>query len=456
MTARNTGRFEQTRVFLASFSYLAGTGVTLLVGLFATPPTLRLLGTRDFGLLTLFWAVLTFLTNFDFGISQTLTKLLAASGRRSIDAQEARLAAAAFALQLLIGALLALAFLLGAALLPDETNREMIWHEHWLTFAIFLLSVPMLSFTVSCRATLEAKRDFQFVSALSLIGGLAQFLIPLACAANGFGIDAIVIGTVATRGGVMGAMLVRIGSHHGMRPRDFRCSTAETRRLWSVGSWIAYSTIINPALLYSDRFLLPFYFKLAEIVAYALPLEFLLRLMIFPAIINRVAFPYLNLGTHEDTSVRRRVYRTTALVMSAFGAALLLGAIAAPFFLELWLSRNFTLQSGRIAQIMLIGLSFSGVTYLSTGVMIAADRADFDPKVQLSILPFFIVALILVMRAHSLVMVAVVLSGRTILHSIVMLLAVRKSLAEDRWIAPLQILIHLAGALLVALVCMRG
>jgi hypothetical protein len=191
-------------------------------------------------------------------------------------------------------------------------------------------------------------------------------------------------------------------------------------------------------------------------VAYALPLEFLLRLMIFPAIINRVAFPYLNLGTHEDTSVRRRVYRTTALVMSAFGAALLLGAIAAPFFLELWLSRNFTLQSGRIAQIMLIGLSFSGVTYLSTGVMIAADRADFDPKVQLSILPFFIVALILVMRAHSLVMVAVVLSGRTILHSIVMLLAVRKSLAEDRWIAPLQILIHLAGALLVALVCMRG
>lgn len=456
MRGRDQGRREQTRVFLASCSYLASTGATLLAGLFATPPTLRLLGARDFGLLMLLWAVLTFLTNFDFGISQTLTKLLAISNKPKIDADEAHLAAAAFALQLFIGALLAVGFLIGAALLPDTTNRTMIWHEHWLAFAIFLLSVPMLSFTVSCRATLEAKRDFQFVSASSLIGGMSQFLIPLGCAAAGFGIDTIVVCTVASRAFILAAILARLGSRHGLRLRNFRYSRAETRRLWSVGSWIAYSTIINPALLYADRFLLPFYFKLAEIVAYALPLEFLLRLMIFPAIVSRVAFPYLNLASSEDQHVRGRVYRTTALVMSAFGAALLIGAIAAPFFLELWLSRNFTLQSARIAQIMLIGLSFSGVTYLSTGVMIAADRADFDPKVQLIILPFFIAGLIAVMRAHSLVLVAVVLSGRTILHSIVMLVAVRKSLVEDRWIPPLQILFHVAAALLVALLCVRG
>lgn len=447
-----SGRRE-VGVFGAAASYLFSAGVPLLLGLVLVPPVFDALGAGDFSLLTLYWMMLTFLGNFDFGVGQTITKLLAAEGRGPLRQEESQLASAGFIVQALTGLLLAGACIAALSLL-DPSQRRSIWEHHAAAFGLVLLTFPVLSISAGLRAALEARKDFHFVSASTLLAGTAQFAIPWILVRMGAGIDAIVLALALARIAIGGLLAGRLALAFGYSLDWRRGHGKEVRAVVHAGSWIGISSVVNLLLFYIDRLILPFHFPLQALASYILPLDFLQRLMIAPAALNRVSYPYLLQAGAEGEQLRRRTYSRMALAMSAWGMFMLLAALIAPQFLSLWLGAEFARSSGTITQIIMVALSFGGLAYLATNMLIAAQRTAIDPRVQMAIAPFFILALLWAMQQHSLDLVALVVLARVVVHCVILLLAMRHWIPHTRFMVMAQLLGHTCGAALVLFACL--
>jgi O-antigen/teichoic acid export membrane protein len=433
-----------------SASYIASTIVPIGIGLLCVPATLHEMGVALFGVLTLYWTIVTFLSNFDFGVSQTIIKLLATSDQNDLSPQQSSYVAAGHGIQLAIGTVISACLLGGLFLLP-AAQQQLILHDHPMTLALFLVTVPLLSVSVSARATLEAKRDFQYIAAISLANGTTQFLFPFLMVQRGAGLDAIIAAMLCQRTIVLVMMIARSRKRFAMHWTGMDATASAIPTIWQAGSWIALSSLLISITAYLDRFLLPFFFPLQVITRYTLPMEFLLRLAVFPNLINRVVYSLLHLEGETGEARRAMVYRMTSPIMSAGGLLVLLGAPLLPWFMKLWLGSDIGPAVGEIAQIAAIGLSFMGVSFLSNSMLIALGRPDVEPKALLGLFPFVVAALIFASYQESLLLVAIIFSARVAIHSTILCVTLATALQKDRHIPLLQIGANLAASLLLVL-----
>lgn len=140
------------------------------VGVFAIPPLVRGLGMPRFGVLSLAWVAIGYLSFFDLGIGRALTKLVA----EKLGAKEEQAIPPLVWTSLLLMALLGV--LGGAAMLslcpwlihsalkiPAELQAESLH-----SFDLLALSLPLVTLTSGLRGVLEAFQRFRIANLIRM------------------------------------------------------------------------------------------------------------------------------------------------------------------------------------------------------------------------------------------------------------------------------------------------
>lgn len=159
---------------------LLGLGLPLLTAVFSIPVLIRELGDARFGLLTLIWAVVSYLSLFDLGLGRALTQHLAVmlegKERRRVGALVVTAIAVIALFSIVAGALMAAVGPWGLGFISAVPDQAEVLNAIW----IMALAMPAVVLTAGFRGILEARHAFAVINLIRLPMGLLTFLGPLA------------------------------------------------------------------------------------------------------------------------------------------------------------------------------------------------------------------------------------------------------------------------------------
>ena len=153
----------------------------MTVGVFVIPRLIERLGASRFGILTIAWALVGYLSLFDFGMGRSLTKLIAERLGSGNVAEVPKLWSGSIILitaqGIVGGGLLALLapWLSRSALKMPQTLQG----DARLSLYIVALMVPIVTSSACLRGFLEAYCEFPALNVVKICLGVSGFLGPL-------------------------------------------------------------------------------------------------------------------------------------------------------------------------------------------------------------------------------------------------------------------------------------
>ena len=367
-SGRNPPEFLTGRSFATNLAFnLGGECIVICLGLVCVPYVLRRLGVDSFGILSLAWVLLAYMSLFDLGLSRATTKFAAeATGR----GEHHRLPA-------LLGSSISLQFALGLlggsvlfALSPLLTERILkipgpLVAEASKCFMILAFAVPLVLVTNCLRGALEALQRFDLINYVKVPANASMFLSPLLLLPFGGRLPSVILLMTVFR---LAAMLAYLGFCLTILPKpglEFNFERTVLRQLLRYGGWVTISNVTGPILMYIDRFVIGSLLSIGQIAYYTAPADVVNRALVVPASLGTILFPGFSslnaLGAKqklEDFYIRSMKYMIVAL-----GPALLLVAAFSREILGLWLGPSFASKSAVPLQILTLGVFFNSLGY---------------------------------------------------------------------------------------------
>jgi O-antigen/teichoic acid export membrane protein len=442
----------------SAWSFL-GQSFPLLLAAVAIPILIRRLGVDRFGVLSLAWILVGYLSLFDLGIGRATTKLLAETIARGDSAAARSLIWTAnfsmTGLGVCVGAaLFALApWLAHSALkipppLQSEATRSLCW---------LAVAVPFVTLTCGLRGMLEAQHNFRAVSALRACLGGMIFLGPLAVLPFSRSLVSVVITLVAAR-------LLSCGLHFWFCMRSLPMFSQAVRwdgrsfaRLLGFGGWLTLSNIISPVMLFLDRFLIGSLISISAVAYYTTPSEIVTKLWVLPTALAAVLFPAfseaLALGNHDraDSLYENGVGSTFITLFPP----ILVVILFAHEGLRLWLGAEFARNSSAILRILAIGVFANSLANIPYALLQASGRPDLTAKLHLIELPCYVGLLYEAIRLRGIEGAALAWTCRLCAEGAILFCLA--SLVAGRSVAPrLAITIVMGAAALLAACVIAG
>jgi O-antigen/teichoic acid export membrane protein/GT2 family glycosyltransferase len=392
--------------------------IPILIGFFTIPLLIRHMGMDRFGLLSLLWVFLGYLTFFDLGLSRAIIKMVAEqlAGLRKEDVPQT------IWTTIWIASLLSL---VGTAILV--TLSEYLVHHYFnipqrleeeaqRALCIIALSLPVVTLTSVFRGVLEAQDKFLSVNILQAINGTMTYLSPLVLVGLTVQIDHIIFAISAVR-------LIIALIHWGICAVDIkgllrlRLPTMKSSiELVHFGSWLTISNIISPIMVYFDRFFLGSLIPVGELAYYTTPYEIITRVLILPTAVARTLFPAFASTLISDPERAKdllpKVLRLVGFIMAMVSVSFIFIAREG---LAVWLGSEFSRKSTILLQVFSIGVFFNGIANIPYTFIQSAGRPDLTAKIHIIELPVYLAFLWFVAREYGAVGAAWVWSGRLIL-----------------------------------------
>ena len=369
--------------------------ILLPVGIIAIPIILHGMGTDRFGLFSITWTLLNYIAILDFGLSQAITKYIAAELNKGETRSIPNIFWTSTVLMLILGIIICLVVLFLSPWVvtkilhpPQDLISESIRMFQWLA-----LSVPFIFMNNSLRGTLEAALRFDLVNVVRTPYSALIYLSPLLGYIIGFRIDhltALLLGVVILANLVYLLMCTRI---YPYLISEFRFKTSLLRGLLSYSGWTAISSFISPILVYLDRFLISGVLTVSVLAFYTAPYEALTRLWLIPMSLTATLFPVFSRDTVDDDQIKA----TNRTLTSAFKYVLLtLGPITAFIFvfpreiLNIWIGSEFAEKSYIVTQILVLGILINSLGRLPATMFLGRGYPDIPAKLHLIELPLYI------------------------------------------------------------------
>jgi O-antigen/teichoic acid export membrane protein len=300
-----------------------------------------------------------------------------------------------------------------------------LWGEAQPTFYILALSIPAVLVSGSLRGVLEASQRFDLVNAVASPLSTANFLLPYFTVLLGWKLPAIVGVLLASR--LVGAVLlyrlcIRVFPSLRTIPR-FHFN--EARALIGFGGWVTVSSIVSPALVYLDRFVLGILMTMTAVTYYAAPYEMVTRLLIVPFSIAAIMFPaFSELHQQGEATAVGRLATTSLkfLVLSFAPLIVVLLAFAGPI-LTVWLGPDFSNHSTRAVQVLAIGVLANALAQLPFALIQGAGRPDITAKIHLMEIPIQVLVAWTFVGLWGITGAALAWSARTTLDLILLAVA---------------------------------
>lgn len=370
-----------------------GQSVPLGIGLVTIPFIVQGLGTERFGLLSLAWVILGYFAIFDLGLGRATTKFVAEALGRGEEGKIPHLVWTAVTVQALFGILGAIVLVSITPLLVERILNipAGLWGEARATFYVLALSIPVVLVSSSFSGVLQAAQRFDLVNAVRTPSSVLTFLIPLVGLWVGLDLPGIVFFILLAR---IGSLVVFIVLNSRIIPqlRSYSASFSLFPHLFSFGGWVMVSSIINPILVYFDRFLIASLLSLTAVAYYTAPYAVVIRLLIIPGSLVMSLFPAFSalMGIKERQKLGILFARSIKYELLTIGAIVLIFVLFAEDMLHLWLGRDFAIQSKTAMQILVLGVLVNSLAHVPSALLQGVGRPDITAKFHLFELPIYI------------------------------------------------------------------
>ena len=377
----------------STFWSLAGSCAPICVAIFSIPVIVERLGMEKFGVLTLAWAVIGYFTLFDLGLGRTLTKMvserLGAESHNDVPA----LAWTASVVILVLGIVGGIALWQTSPYLMNRVFQVSadIFNETLDSLYLLAAAIPLVISTSGFRGILEAYQRFDLTSGLRVVMGLFTFLGPLAVLAVSRSLFWVTFALVVGRLLVWVCHVIfcfRVVPE--LRSR-VSVNLASIPEMMKFGGWITVSSIVSPATVYLDRFLLGALVSVAAVAYYSTPWEIVTKLLVIPSAIAAVLFPAFSAAMVRDSRRADKLYRQG--VKYVFVALFPLALVAVFFAKEglfLWLGRDFAENSCRLMQLISIGTLIIGIATVPFAFLQGIGRPDLTAKLHIVEVIFYV------------------------------------------------------------------
>ena len=413
---------------------LLGQGFVVISGIICMPILISTMGTELFGVLILAWAVTGYFSIFDLGIGRAMTKLISEKlGRSDLDDIPSLVWTGMF-FMLLVGLLgTSLLYLFSPYLVKDALSIPIKLQSDTIK-AFFLLAfcIPIVVTSSSLRGILEAYQRFDLMNYIRIPMGILTFLSPLIVLQFSKNIVFIVASLVVIR---LIEWFVNLLFCLNIIPELRKKITIKKillKQLVSFGGWITISNIAGPLISYMDRFLIGSLVSLTAVTYYTVPFDLNIRVMIIPGAIVGVLFSAFSATYQNDREVSAKMFFSGLkyTFISVFPIILLITVFASEG-LELWLGKEFAIESTIVLQLLAFGSIISCLAYIPIALIQAAGRPDITGKLHFLELPIYLLSLYILVKVYGIEGAAIAYVLRVFVDVIVLLIFSLKLLPNN-------------------------
>jgi O-antigen/teichoic acid export membrane protein len=367
----------------------------MLVSIATIPFIVRGLGPERFGILSVAWLLLGYFNFLDLGLGRAATKFIAESLAHKQSEKLPGLVWTCVGLQVVFGCV---GGLLLALVVPRLVTSILkvpfaLQAETRTTLLLLAASLPFVLATNGFRAVLEAAQRFDLVNFLRIPASISVYFLPVVGLWLGLHLPGIVLLLIVARLVVsLAHMACCFFAIPGLRRGRFTWGETAVAPLLRYGGWVTVANVVNPLLLYLDRFLVGSLLSLSLLGYYTIPLEAVGRLLIVPASLAATLFPVFSvLGSTRDLQRITKLYsRSFKYLLLVLAPPVFLLTVFAREILVLWVGTPFAAQTTRILQVLACGVLINSFAHIPFGLLQSLGRPDVAAKVLLLELPLYV------------------------------------------------------------------
>lgn len=367
-----------------------GSALPLVVSIVTVPVYVRTIGTEQYGVLLLVWALLGYFGAFDLGLSRAVANKVAQLKDARPEARS-QVVWTGIVLGLGVGVIGGAAMAGAGYLFTDrllsispDLRQDAVAGLVWLAVAVPLANAMWLLI-----GSLEGQEKFLSANAVVLFATVVSQAVPLVL---GLLTDASLLWMLF---GIASAALLGLLAALGVCARAVPLKRPGFDRalafsLTRYGGWIMVTGIVSPILVIADRLVIGAVSGARAVTVYTVPYNLVNRLGILPLSLARTLFPrFSSLAQGDASYVQRR-----AIVMLA--AVLTPVAVAAMFvlepFLRAWIGADLAPECARVGQILVLGICVNAIASVPYTFLQGQGRPDVPAKFHmLEVIPYLAV-----------------------------------------------------------------
>lgn len=390
-------RLNPSKIVFDSISNFVGILLPFAIALVAVPLAIKGLGEERYGLLSIIWVILTYLSLLDFGVSKASSKFLAEYYGKSNKTEVTRIIHATSIFAILIGLLVGVVMMLVTPWIVDLLSFSTLEQSKEARDSLFIVSaaLPLLFLGTSLRGAMEASRRFHAVNIGLVITNSLSYAIPAFSYLAPVSLPEIILAIVIIRSLSVvyyGFLVVRQYAITSFWSQNLG---SEISRMLRYGSWITVTSVISPLLVYVDRIFIGAMLPLNFVAYYSVPYDLVNRIRIFPQALLKTLFPEFSQLHAENRPgeiivLLQTATRTLLLIVGITGIVL---SVYAEDILSLWLGTGLALKSAAVMTVFGVGFIINAVAFLPFNYLQSIGRPDIPAKLHLIEFPVYLILL---------------------------------------------------------------
>jgi len=361
---------------------LLGALAPVLITIAVTPFYITAVGVERYGVLAIFWTLLSSLSFMSFGMAPALARQLA--GMSDATPQERSDLVWTGLLLSLPGALMSglLVVIIGTFYFQYfAQTHSVLEREIRLALPWFAASVPASMIGYVLAGALQGRSQFGVMNVLQ-VGTLAlTSIVPLTIALTvGHELRQLTAGIAVVS---YVALAMQFATCRKIIPLRLpaRPKYKTIQQLTTYGRWATATSLIVPAVMWVGRFFIGSIKGPAAVTAYVLPYNLVQRLAIFASSLSSAALPRLAASDREEEARlqdRALAALTALLTPLAIAGTALLGP-----FLTIWVGPKLASAGTAAGVILVFGFWIQGVCHAASTVLLARGRPEVITKLLL-------------------------------------------------------------------------
>ena len=374
---------------------LVGELVSFCVGVICVPFVVRRLGTDSFGVLSIAWALLSYMSLFDLGLSRATTKFVAEAVSTGEHQRIPSLVWTSISLQIALGIFGGVLLAGSSHLLAERILKippELI-RESETAFLFLGLAVPIVLISNSLRGVLEALQRFHLINYVKIPTNILMFATPMFLIPFGGRISSIIALMTLFRFLAMVTLLKFCLPLLHVPTVGMIADKRLLRQLFKYGSWVTVSSVTGPLLLYVDRFAIGVLLSVGALAYYSGPADMVNRFLVIPACLASTLFPaFSSLDASGAKEKLQDIYgRALKYLVIAIGPLLVLVAAFSSDILRAWLGPVFARQGALPLQILAVGVFINALGIFPYSLLQGVGRPDLTAMFHVLELPLHLV-----------------------------------------------------------------
>lgn len=382
------------------------------------------------------WVVLGYFSFFDLGLGRALTKLTSEYLGKDQPEKVADVFWTGSLLMFLIGiAGLSISLTVNPIIVGKFLNISPdLVEDANAGFNVLSFSIPIVILTAGFRGFLESFQRFRLLTWIRIPLGISTFALPLLVLPMSNKISSIFLALLLVR--LINAVVhffYCIQTYPRLKSKFQAFKGVLWKKMLSFGGWMTVSNILSPLMVYIDRFFIGGLLTMAFVTYYTTPYEIITKLLIIPSAFAGVLFPAFSSTYNTNAGATFALFRKGVkflflILFPIITLFLFFGGTA----LSLWLGNEFETHSTLVLQVLVVGILYNSLAFLSFSLIQATGRPDITAKIHLIEFPVYIFSVWYLTKYFGITGTAIAWTGRVILDAIISFAAIQLYIDDSK------------------------